>query len=567
MSEIHKYTKHIILAVLVAAMAFIVVWVYRNPNTSVAGFGYPSMFMITDYEKSALKDDEGGYTYTFRVPEGVANYGTLYLTFYIKHAYSRVTVEGSEAGPWEYVPRKEKPHIGRTPGNYWQSAPVPSGYASRTIRVDIIPVYGQPLNDPQFIITDRFMSMYMQMHYDRPVLILSIIVIISGIFQALVALLMPYEPRTRLRLFYLGALTAMTGLWKLMGLPLLSLLFSEHAQAYYYTGICAYFLIPVLIVQMLMYSYDRVNHIKHVLLFGITAGISGAGFILQLAGIVELHDMLIPVIVTGAAASWLSVYKRPVKGTDIIRWLIPAAFSADAAIFLVTGSADKSLVLLILMIAEIIVGGVMYIREWVRKDNEFKQARTQALVNQIRPHFIFNTMSSIYYLAQDKPDSVMPAIDHFSEYLQANFRAFALTQPISFEKEKENTIAYIAVEEILKGDRIKVIWDTPFNDFKLPALSLQPLVENAIKHAGSGNGVLTVTIMTQRSGEDAVVTVLDDGEGIAQEELDLNCNSGALHNISDRIRLTMGGSLYVRRRESGGTSAEMRIPLKTGHPA
>ncbi len=214
------------------------------------------------------------------------------------------------------------------------------------------------------------------------------------------------------------------------------------------------------------------------------------------------------------------------------------------------------------MLIEILLGGALYIWDGVKKEKELKKARNQALVNQIKPHFIFNTMSSIYYMAAQDPESVMPAIDHFSEYLQANFRAFTEEIPIPFEEETEHTKAYIEVEKLLHKDSLKVNWDITFRDFVLPSLSLQPLVENAIKHGMKDNEALTVTIGTVSEGKEVLVFVEDDGVGIGEKEIDLMKGEGALKNIAERIKLLSDGSLSVKERKEGGTRAQIRIPLK-----
>ena len=591
------YGTHMIIALCALMMVLIIVIVYRHPNTRVSGFGYPTMFMITEYEKNKSPESEGSLEYTFDVPEGAASYGRLYLTFYIRHAFSQVTVDGTEDGPWEYE-EADTYHIGKTPGNYWQSATILPEYAGKTVHVLITPSYGSLKEDPQFIITDRYMSMYMQMHYDRLLLAVSIIVLLSGVFQMILGLFMPYDKGAKLHLFYLGALAAATGLWKLMGIPILTLAFSEHAQCFYYAGICAYFLIPVFAVLLLIYSNETAGTKKHKVLTLITAGLAGGSFILQLLMLLELHDMLIPIIVSGiitttaaafipvnvnecrrhefrltaytaerlfkSAVNFVREYKYPVKRTVITGFAVPAALITDTLIYLRSGCTQNSVILLILMLIEGMLGGVFYIRAEAKRREELRIVRTQALVNQIKPHFIFNTMSSIYYLAQDDPDSVMPAIDHFTEYLQANFKAFAESEPVPFDQEEATAKAYLKVEKLLRGDTLSITWDTPYRDFRLPSLSLQPLVENAVKHGYKNDDEtpLSVTIRTGQDEKKVFVSVTDNGQGIKEDELDIESGTGALKNVSDRIKLSLNGTLTVRRTKDGGTESMIILPAE-----
>ena len=376
------------------------------------------------------------------------------------------------------------------------------------------------------------------------------------------------------------------------------LAFSEHAQCFYYAGICAYFLIPVFAVQLLIYSNETAGTKKHKVLTLITAGLAGGSFILQLLMLLELHDMLIPIIVSGiitttaaafipvnvnecrrhefrltaytaerlfkSAVNFVREYKYPVKRTVITGFAVPAALITDTLIYLRSGCTQNSVILLILMLIEGMLGGVFYIRAEAKRREELRIARTQALVNQIKPHFIFNTMSSIYYLAQDDPDSVMPAIDHFTEYLQANFIAFAESEPVPFDQEEATAKAYLKVEKLLRGDTLSITWDTPYRDFRLPSLSLKPLVENAVKHGykNDDENPLSVTIRTGQDEKKVFVSVTDNGQGIKEDELDIESGTGALKNVSDRIKLSLNGTLTVRRTKDGGTESMIILPAE-----
>lgn len=329
-------------ALLILAVVVISIVVYKNPNTDTAGFGYAPMFMPTDVEKS--RDGEE-YIYTFTVPEAMKNYGTMYLTFYMKHAYSKVSIPGTGAGPWEYS-LTDSFHIGKTPGNYWQSVPIIPDFSQEKVIVEIEPVYGNLTAEPQFMIVERFMSMYIRMHDDLPVLIFSSIALIIGVFQAVIALLTPYAKRVKERLFYLGALTAAAGLWKLMGVPVLTLIFSELAQTFYYIGICSYFLIPFLAVRYIACSKDSGDKRINILLSYLTALSAGLFFMLQLFGIFELYYALPFMAALNIFVPLTASISFPFKLRDLWGYLIALASIADSIMYFTRKSAADSVFLL-----------------------------------------------------------------------------------------------------------------------------------------------------------------------------------------------------------------------------
>ena len=122
------------------------------------------------------------------------------------------------------------------------------------------------------------------------------------------------------------------------------------------------------------------------------------------------------------------------------------------------------------------------IEQHIRQQREIAHQRASIMVLQMRPHFIFNTMMSIYYLcAQDSKKAQQVTLD-FTSYLRKNFTAIASENTIPFANELEHTRAYLAVEQVQFEDSLFVEYDTPHTRFRVPPLTLQPIVENAVKH-------------------------------------------------------------------------------------
>ena len=153
------------------------------------------------------------------------------------------------------------------------------------------------------------------------------------------------------------------------------------------------------------------------------------------------------------------------------------------------------------------------------------------MVLQMRPHFIFNTMMSIYSLCNQDARKARQVTLDFTTYLRKNFTAIASEKLIPFSEELEHTRAYLAVEQAQFDDMLVVDYDITVTEFCLPPLTLQPIVEN--------------------SGAD--FDPQDDNEPHI-----------ALNNIRQRLEMMCGGSMTIKPRVGGGTIVTVTIP-DSGH--
>ena len=197
--------------------------------------------------------------------------------------------------------------------------------------------------------------------------------------------------------------------------------------------------------------------------------------------------------------------------------------------------------------------------EIIRQKENLVKSETQVAVLQMRPHFIYNTLMSIYYLCQQDSVKAQNVILDFSRYLKKNFTAIVSEEPVPFSEELEHTRAYLAVEKVRFEDKLFVEFDTPVTVFKLPPLTLQPIVENSVKYGVSpGLAPLYLSVITEESDDGVSVIVEDTGPGYAPS--DDNEPHIALDNIRKRLKTMCGGSLKTTPREDGGTRVIIRIP-------
>jgi hypothetical protein len=195
---------------------------------------------------------------------------------------------------------------------------------------------------------------------------------------------------------------------------------------------------------------------------------------------------------------------------------------------------------------------------------ELNQQKAKVMVSQIQPHFLYNTLNSIYYLVDEDPEKAKKAIDSFSKYLRYNMKSIASEAPINFEEELQHTASYIWIEQMRFEDRINVEYNIKTTDFKIPPLTIQPLVENAIKHGileTKENG--TVKISTSEKDEVITIVVEDDGSGFDYEEYKKKLERGEMHigveSVKSRVEHICHGKFDIESKIGQGTKITITL--------
>ena len=192
-----------------------------------------------------------------------------------------------------------------------------------------------------------------------------------------------------------------------------------------------------------------------------------------------------------------------------------------------------------------------------REENIRQRASISAL--QMRPHFIYNTLMSIYSLCNLDPKKARQVTMDFTDYLRRNFTAVASADPIPFTSELEHTRAYLAVEQAQYEDGLSVAYDTPHTMFRVPPLTLQPIVENAVKHSRDPfAGTFHISIRTRKTDTGSEIIVEDDGRG-CDPAVDSEGHL-ALNNSRQRLEIMCSGSLTIAPRDGGGTVVTVTVP-------
>ena len=188
------------------------------------------------------------------------------------------------------------------------------------------------------------------------------------------------------------------------------------------------------------------------------------------------------------------------------------------------------------------------------------ESRIATMISQIQPHFIYNTLGTIEQLCITEPKEASKLVRNFSLYLRGNFGELDNAKPITFSQEMNHVKHYTDIEQVRFPD-MTIQYDLRSVEFLLPALSVQPLVENAIKHGLMGleeGGI--VTISAYETKEYYVVEVTDDGVGFDMNAGYDETKHVGIKNIRGRIEAMCGGSLTIESEIGKGTKATIRIP-------
>ncbi len=196
------------------------------------------------------------------------------------------------------------------------------------------------------------------------------------------------------------------------------------------------------------------------------------------------------------------------------------------------------------------------------KELKLREQRVSLMLSQIQPHFLYNTLNTITGLCRANPKLAEETTVKFSKYLRENMHDMGKNDMQPFMRELEHTNIYLDIERLRFGERVKVVYDIQTSDFNMPSLTLQPIVENAVKH-----GICRkveggwVKISTEKNGRDYIITIEDDGIGF---ELSKALNDGKQHvglqNVRERLKTMIGARLEIESYIGIGTKIQIIIP-------
>ena len=335
-----------------------------------------------------------------------------------------------------------------------------------------------------------------------------------------------------------------------------------------------YMLFVAGIITSLLKRTKRISYITTVSL-GVMNGIY---FILPVLTEMFFYDTWLPWVFTQSAANGVLLFcliKEYLSASKKERWahagmgLMVFAFEADviatAAGFWEGGFISKYVFFILFVAALFVI--LRLIPESINAaekakvlEAELKESRISIMLSQIQPHFIYNTLGTIERMCLKDPRKAFDLVRNFSLYLRGNISELDSVTPIRFAEELKHVEYYVNIEKVRFPD-MNIEYDVETTEFVLPALSVQPLVENAIKHGlmrlETGG---TVVIHSYETPTHFCVEVKDDGVGFDTSlPIDEKKHVG-LRNIRGRLKAMVNGDLILESKLNIGTKAVIMIP-------
>lgn len=523
--------------------------------------------------------------YTFSVNEFLEN--DTCLAFYTVHQYVDVYMDGQLI--YSLQPSANQ-KISKTVGSNWVMIPLYREDKGKEICVELTPVYESFRNRKVEFLIGSQLSIYLErLNKDFPQLILSVMAIFVGlVFFGIAAYNLLKKGRGE-GLFALGLFSILMGLWRLTDTRFTPFIFPNRPILLFYISVTVQM---VGVVPLIKSMEERFNK-RSCLVFNIcciaTSLISLIQLLLQVFGIMDLRENLwvvhvvigvnILMIIANSIYDWKKYPENhQKKRARKLPLICVFGILADVFAFYIKGTSSGLLFsLLALFLYVVFMGSSMMFkyneqeRKLVEKDRllveqerKLTEQRIATMISQIRPHFIYNTLGTIGQFCLEDPQKAANLVQQFSLYLRGNFTELDHAAPIRISKELEHVQHYVSIEQVRFPD-IQVKYDLKAGEFVLPALTVQPLVENAIKHGLMGlESGGCVEISTYETQDAFCVCVKDDGIGFDQNAFEDGKKHIGIKNIRERIEVVCGGTLTITSTPGVGTTARITIPKDGG---
>ncbi len=258
------------------------------------------------------------------------------------------------------------------------------------------------------------------------------------------------------------------------------------------------------------------------------------------------------------------VNRKRLSENQIISFLCYIIFPTVAAIAQLF-IHDIYLILISTTVATIIMLLIMlsvYVNQYKIKETKLVDLQIAIMMSQIKPHFLYNSLTAIAQLCEDNPRAAKQATIAFSDYLRNNMHSIEKNELIPITEELKHIKTYLYLEKMRFDDYLEIEYDVKAINFYVPSLSVQPIVENAVKW-GIGekeNGGL-IKISTEAESENFVITVSDNGNGfdIGENKNDNRSHIG-IENVRKRLDVMCSGRLVINSVIGEGTTVKIIIP-------
>ena len=509
--------------------------------------GYQVISSVS-YKEFARDDAPLGVVKTYRFPLDSSLHRATHLAFYTIHQY--VDVYLGEEHIYSIQPN---PKSGiRTAGSNWTMLPLYPEDMGKEVTVCLTPVYKAYQDFSVEFLAGSGLSIYVaRLSKDLPQLIVCGLAIICGLFTSIFGVVWHFRKHNSKTIIPLGLSAIGVGIWRLFDTTFSPFMAMDRPTLLFIASISMlmFSIIPLVItlVSPAVKPFEKVFHGY----LSAASGILMLQMLFQALGIADLRDTL------------------PVTHMKCVSALFVLGAMTDLALYYIFGNSSNLLFTLITFVIYVIFRGIDFLvlhnntkKELAEKENQLMNVRITMMFSQIRSHFIFNILNAISGMCKYDPQKADETIIHFARYLRTNVETINNDQLIPFQASLRQLTDYVTLEQGRFEDKIRLETDIAVEDFLIPPLILQPIVENAIRHGiipkDSGG---TITLKTFVSDGNICIVIADDGVGFRKEALEKS-TSVALKNVRFRLQHMIGGTMQIESRVGEGTTVTITIPWK-----
>ncbi len=580
MKKKHKLSLPAITYLVSLALAFILllyIGIREQPDIYEArtesGFR-----QITDYtvKKYSSKEAPVGiikeYTYILDSVEKEDNC----LAFYVVHQYVDVYLEdeliyhlGSEDGT----------KIVKTTGSNWVMIPVYREDQGKKVRVEVQPLYDNFVDwKIDFLIGSKLSIFLDRMERDMPQIALGVLAVLTGGVFCCLALYHYIWKKFDNRLAVLGIATIFVGIWRLTDTRFTPMLFPGKPTLLLYISFIMLMIGIVPLVKVVQHQFEE----KNFPIFDAICLIASVSCIiqimLQMLGMQDLRQMLgvthiiILIFFVVLCICVIGAYftrNKEQKHKHGLFFMCVIGAVADVIAYYVKGNSSRLLFTLMAFVLYVVINGIITLAGYMEQEallkeqeKELAESRISIMMSQIQPHFLYNSLNSIYHLCGKNPQLAQQAINDFSEYLRGNLDSLKRKSPVPFDVELKHIEIYLSLEKMRLDEELDIVYDIETKDFMIPSLAVQPLVENAVKYGIAKSEVGgTVRIATKEYESFYEIIVEDDGIGydMTQEPSDDKTHIG-IENVKKRLWTMCHATLTIESAAGEGTKAIIHLP-------
>lgn len=342
-----------------------------------------------------------------------------------------------------------------------------------------------------------------------------------------------------------------------------------------------YFLMLSFLFYIRSYMKKRLSKDISTICISVTSTVTLLAFVLQIFGISDILQMEWILYIVGFPSVFICLFllvREYIKNNDIMSKVALLSFVP----MVVSGIAELTNLFLdymperyamrvgifatiIIQLLNLVMASKRSYEEslnYEKMQSELLKSQVLIMISQIQPHFLYNSLTSIAMLCEKDPKRAKTATIEFADYLRGNMNSLKDNHPVPFETELKHLKTYLSLEKMRFGDDLNVEYDIQTSDFTIPSLTVQPLVENAVKHGvGMKEDGGTVTISTREYDDRFEVVVSDDGVGFdtTKPNPDTSRSHVGIENIKERISSMCHGEVTIESEVGKGTVSTIKI--------